>query len=642
MHLYHSGRRLVAVAALACLSATTLAACSRGDGSESTLAAFLDGWRSGNLTNVGFVAPDGQSVPAAKVTEEIKSLSGDLAKNPPALRVAQKPKVTKDTATAEIGISWPLGENQAWEYTSTVRLAKDNDKWRVIWEPAIVQHELSSGDKLGIRRTEAQRATILDGTGKPIVAGRPVVVVGVSPQLIKNLPQLTTALDAAFKSVGETVDMSHLPDQVKNAKPDAFIELITLRRPAYDQIRSRIQPLDGTVFREETWQLPPTREFARATIGSVGAVTKEILDANPGKYQEGDQVGLSGLQRQYDTQLRGKPGIVALRLREDPAGKVSETKLWERAPEPGKPIKTTLDPAVQTAADNALRAQPKRSALVAIRVSDGSVLALANGPDGGGVNLALTAQVPPGSTFKMVSTVGLLDAGAVAADTIVPCPQTFTVGGRSFKNSDNFVLGNVPFHTDFAKSCNTAFTSLAPKLGDNGLAEAGKTLGLGVPWDLGVEAYSGKVSTGGSDEERAAAIFGQGTTLVSPIALAAATAGVARGQWQQPKLMVQPAPAKPAVPGPQLKQSTVDPLRAMMREVVTAGTGTALAHVPGQPVYGKSGTAEFDSADPSKTHAWFVGWQGDIAFAVFVENGGGGSATAVPLAQKFLTALPRG
>ena len=199
----------------------------------------------------------------------------------------------------------------------------------------------------------------------------------------------------------------------------------------------------------------------------------------------------------------------------------------------------------------------------------------------------------------------------------------------------------MPFRTDFAKSCNTAFAALAPKLGDTGLAEAGRSLGLEAKWDLGVEAFTGKISTGGSAAERAAATFGQGTNLVSPIAMAAATAAVAKGQWQQPKLVLDPAPAAPAPAGPQLKASSVEPLRTMMREVVTVGSATALKDVPGGPVQGKTGTAEYDD-NPANTHAWFVGWQGDVAFAVFVEKGGGSGETAVPIAERFLRNLAAG
>ena len=55
-------------------------------------------------------------------------------------------------------------------------------------------------------------------------------------------------------------------------------------------------------------------------------------------------------------------------------------------------------------------------------------------------------------------------------------------------------------------------------------------------------------------------------------------------------------------------------------------------------MHGKTGTAEYDD-DPTNTHAWFVGWQGDMAFAVFVENGGDSTTSAVPMARRFLTAL---
>ena len=115
-------------------------------------------------------------------------------------------------------------------------------------------------------------------------------------------------------------------------------------------------------------------------------------------------------------------------------------------------------------------------------------------------------------------------------------------------------------------------------------------------------------------------------------------AAVERGQWKQPAVLLDPAPASPAPDGPQLKDSTLTQLRAGLREVVTGGTGVSLKDVPGGPVSGKTGTAEFD-ANPAHTHAWFIGWQGDLAFAVFVENGGDSTSSAVPIAETFLRGL---
>ncbi|GGM19294.1 penicillin-binding transpeptidase domain-containing protein [Micromonospora yangpuensis] len=626
------------------LAAGVLTGCSDSDGPEGSVDAFLSGWRSGDLRAVGFVAPTGDRLSADQVAQELKELSGELAGTPPELRRSGEPKVTKDTATATVAINWPL-PGGGWSYDRQLQLKRGGDDgWQVVWEPQLVHEQLTKGDQLGLRREVSSRAAVLDGAGEPIVAPRPVVRVGVQPGEVTDARKLAGQLDAAFKAIKPAlvppVDTSDLPKRLAEAKPDAFVEVVTLRKPAYDQIRSRIYDLPGTKFPTDELQLAPTREFARALLGSVDPAQADDLKAHPDRYVEGDLVGHGGLQGRYDERLRGTPGLAVIIKRTGQDGKLAptDTELFRQDPQPGAPLKTTLDVATQNAADAALRPEKRRSALVAVRISDGAVLATANGPGAPGENLAFSAQVPPGSTFKMVSALGLLDQAAVTLDGRVDCPKTFTVDGRSFKNSNDFELGSVPFRTIFARSCNTAFAALAPKLGPDGLAAAGRSLGLEGSWDLGVDAFTGKVSTGGSPVEQAAASFGQGTTLVSPLALAAATAAVARGRFEQPKLVLDPAPGQAAAPGPQLKPESVEPLRTMMREVVTKGTAKTLADVPGDPVHGKTGTAEYDD-DPANTHSWFVGWQGDVAFAVFVESGGASTDSAVPITNRFLRSL---
>ncbi|MFI6761389.1 penicillin-binding transpeptidase domain-containing protein [Micromonospora sp. NPDC050417] len=625
------------------LVATLLTGCSREAPPEQAVDDFLRGWQERKLDQVRFVDGQGQQITGPKVAEEIAFLTGDLPT--PAVRRDGEASVGGDAATAKLTVDWTLPGGTHWAYPTTVRLKRDTeDRWRIIWEPRIAHDELTEGDQLTLRRVSATRGAILDGAGAPIVTPRSIIVVGVQPSEVTDVPALVKQLETAFKAIrpaiSPPIELSDLPDRMKQAKPDAFVDVVSLRKEAYQQIKPRIYDLPGTKFREEQRELAPTREFARALLGSVDPVQKDDLDANPGVYVESDLVGHGGLQGQYEKRLRGTPANTVVISRRNPDGKIepTDTELFRTEPTPGTPLRTTIDVKTQNAADAALAPDPHRTAMVAIRISDGSVLATANGPGGGAENLALTAQVPPGSTFKMVSTLGLLDGGAVSLDAPVACPKTFTVDGRSFKNSNDFELGNVPFRTNFAKSCNTAFAAVAPKLGDTGLADAGRSLGLEATWDLGVEAFTGKVSTGGSPAERAAAAFGQGTTLVSPIAMAAATAAVAKGQWQQPKLVLDPAPPASAPAGPPLKPTSVEPLRTMMREVVTVGSATALKDVPGGPVQGKTGTAEYDD-NPAHTHAWFVGWQGDVAFAVFVENGGGSGETAVPIAERFLRNL---
>lgn len=637
-------RRVLAALAAAVLAVGAPVGCSGEDGPEASVDTFLKGWHSGDLQSVGFVDATGAKIPAAEVTKEITALSGELADTPPELRRAGDAKITADTATARVQVTWTLPGGTRWAYESPVRLKRgDDDQWQVIWEPAVVQEKLEQGDRLALRRDPAPRAGILDGTGAPIVTPRAVVRVGVQPGEVTDVKVLVRQLDGAFRAIRPAltppVDLADLPKRLAAAEPGAFVEVVTLRDEAYRQIKPRIYDLPGTRFQSDKLDLAPTREFARALLGSVDPAQADDLQAHPDRYVRGDLVGHGGLQGRYDDRLRGTPGLAVVTERQRPGepGVTTGEEVFRAEPTPGQPLKTTLDVATQNAADTALRGESRRSALVAVRVSDGAVLAAANGPGPAGENLAFTAQVPPGSTFKMVSALALLDKGAVTPATTVACPKTRVVDGRPFKNSDNFELGSVPFTTDFAKSCNTAFVSLAPQLGADGLARAGRTLGLEGQWDLGADVFTGKVSANGSATEQAAAAIGQGTTVVSPLAMAGATAGVARGHWEQPKLLLDPTPAKPAPAGPALKAESVAALRTMMRAVVTGGTGSALKDVPGEPVYGKTGTAEYDN-NPAHTHAWFVGWQGDIAFAVFVEQGGASTSSAVPIAERFLRA----
>ncbi|GAA1029701.1 penicillin-binding transpeptidase domain-containing protein [Virgisporangium ochraceum] len=625
-------KRLIGTLAMVVLVGGTLTACGEDDGAEKALRGFVSAWESGKLAGRKLADSNGVALSGDTAQAELTKTEGELASRRPKVSIKGKPDIRDTSATATVTVAWPVTDAATWTYDSTIRLVKRKDDWLPVFAPQTIVPNLPTGATLKRVEQAPDRGAVLDGAGQPLVSNRTVVIVGVEPQRITNQDVLIGVLTSIFQQINVSVDLTSLPERIRTAaSPAAFIEVVTLRKEVYDRVRTDLREVQGTVFREATQPLAPTAQFARALLGQTGEVTKEILDKNPGRYRTGDRVGLNGLQQKYDQRLRGSPGI---------AVKAGNETLFTAPQSPGPPVKTTLDVKTQNAADAALAGETRRSALVAVRVSDGAVLAVANGPTGSNLNLAFTAQVPPGSTFKMVSTYGLLDNGSVTLDTPVGCPATTAVEGRTFKNSDGLGdLGTVPMRTAFAKSCNTAFVTFAPKLGTDGLAKAGTALGLGVPWDLGIDVFSGKVSTGGSAAEQAAAAFGQGTTLVSPIAMAGAAAAVARGRWKQPVLVTDPAPANPAPDGPELKAGTLEPLRTMMREVVTSGSAVALKGLGGAPLHGKTGTAEFDSADPTKTHAWFIGWKGDVAFAVFVENGGGGAATAVPLAGKFLQTL---
>src|SRR5699024_1013520 len=93
---------------------------------------------------------------------------------------------------------------------------------------------------------------------------------------------------------------------------------------------------------------------------------------------------------------------------------------------------------------------------------------------------------------------------------------------------------------------------------------------------------------------------------------------------------------------PALDEDAAQEISDMMRRAVTEGTATKLKDVPGDPVHGKTGTAEYGAETPPRTHSWFAGFQGDLAVSVLVEDGGFGAEAAVPVAKECFDTIHRG
>ena len=135
---------------------------------------------------------------------------------------------------------------------------------------------------LAQERVAAERGGITGRGGAPIVTQTPVVDVGVQPSRATDVPALTADLARILN-----VDAGALAGRIAAAPPDAFVPVITLRRSDYDADRAELQPLPGTVFRESTLPLAPSRTFARSLLGSVGPATKEDVDGSEGRVVDG-------------------------------------------------------------------------------------------------------------------------------------------------------------------------------------------------------------------------------------------------------------------------------------------------------------------------------------------------------------------
>lgn len=552
-----------------------------------------------------------------------------------------KAAVTGARATVAFDASWTLRSAPTpFAYTGSLAMKKSaTGSWQVAWTMTDIHPKLREGDVVQAERAQPDRAALLDSNRQSLFTKTDVVTVGIEPQKVKDLDTLAGTLARVLR-----IDAGDITKEVGAAKPTAFVPVITLRKADYLKVRPQIHELRGTVFDEGTRDLPPTPDFGRQLLGRVGPATADILKTMGPGYAAGDQLGLSGLQAVFNKELSGSVGTAIRGVSTTnsvvaPGGGLTAdtVTLDTLGGKPGSAVRLTIDRKVQTAADAALSMMPQQAAIVAIRPSDGAILAVANSP-ATTYDLAMQGQVPPGSTFKIVTATSELDNKVVTADAREPCPGEKTINGRTFHNEDSFDLGTIPLASAFAHSCNTTFATLAQHLAPNALPTTAKQFGLGAAWALPVTSYSGSVPRPADATELAAESIGQGRVLTSPLAMALVAATVVKGATPDP-MLIAGQPAKATNPPSTPAAATLAALRTFMRATVTEGTATALQGVAGDPVAGKTGTAEFGNKTPPDSHAWFAGYQGDMAFAVFVYGGESSKTAAVPAAKRFLDAL---
>ncbi|WP_433497545.1 penicillin-binding transpeptidase domain-containing protein [Sphaerimonospora sp. CA-214678] len=310
--------------------------------------------------------------------------------------------------------------------------------------------------------------------------------------------------------------------------------------------------------------------------------------------------------------------------------------LIEHRPRPPKQFKTTVEWATQAAAARALDEVGHPAALVAVRPSTGEILAVADRLGGTTPRGAFEHKYAPGSTFKTITAAALLNTG-LTPDTAVECPAAYQIPNhRLIPNYHDEDHGTVTLRQAYALSCNTTFARLTiERLNADALVEQARLFGFGVPIDTGIGGTCGSLSHPENPDFLAEDSFGQGTVEATPLCMALVAAAVRSGEWRPPRLVDTPEPAAARLEAVPLQQGVADGLRTMMSAVVTEGTAAGDGLPEGTA--GKTGTAEDWQGGPD--HAWFIGYRGDVAFAVFVEHGGTGAGAAAPIAARFLRAL---
>jgi cell division protein FtsI/penicillin-binding protein 2 len=585
------------------------------------------------LKNVGYAG-----LPANQVAASFKATTAGLGSAPVTVTVRSLTR-DGDKATGSLAVAWTVAEGSTWAYTMPISLQRndvqgdDSKAWDVVakqgasmWAPG-----LDATAKLVATRTWGKRGDVLDRDGSPILEVGTVYDVAIDPARAsaETVAQLETVVEEPAGSLVAKLGAA------KASGSKAPIPVIAYREADFQARQAQLDALIGVIYPRRDQPLGPSSAFAKPLLGSYGAVTAEAIKNGKGRYVAGDYAGLSGLQGQYDAMLGGTPGVKVT------SSDKPDAPLFEKPATDGAPMTLTLDPRIQTAAELALAGSGAvPSALVAVDVVTGDLVAVANSPTLG-MNRALLGRYQPGSTLKVATTYSLLAKG-LSPSTTVPCPPSAVVDGLKVTNYEGEKFGSVPFSVDFAHSCNTAFTQLAATMGNSDVHDAAAALGVGSGWgkQLGIAGtFGGSVPVATSKTDKAATAFGQARTLASPASLAVMVASVARGSLIEPALIRTPAVAGADRAPKPLDAKAVGELRQLMRLVVTDGTGSALSSVPGGPVFGKTGTAEHGSKKPPETRAWFVGWQGNVAFAVLVEEGRSGATVAAPIAKAFLAGL---
>jgi cell division protein FtsI/penicillin-binding protein 2 len=413
--------------------------------------------------------------------------------------------------------------------------------------------------------------------------------------------------------------------------------------------RADLLARDGTVLASGPDRASSLGPVATAIVGALGPIPAERrARAEQLGYPADAQVGITGLERVFDEQLAGHPGGEL---------RAGDRLLADRVARKGAPVRTTIAPRVQAAAVTALAG--RLGGIVALRPRTGEVLAAAG--------IGFSGLQPPGSTFKIITATGVLQAGIARPTDRFPVQTSTTLSGVELQNANREACGGT-LAASFAESCNSVFAPLGAKLGAPRLVRTAEAFGFNRPTGIPGAATASIPPPDeiGDDLAVGSSAIGQGRVQATALqmAIVAATIGL-RGR--RPEVTLDPARWPGAAPTHAATTPKVArQVEKLMLGVVRHGTGAAAA-IPGARVAGKTGTAELKSTqtckpepdnaesclpeqeqDTTDTDAWFASYApaGDgaprIAVGVLLVSAGAGGDTAAPAARAVLLAALKG
>ena len=546
----------------------------------------------------------------------------------------------------------------------------------------------SESNRVQLRLIPPRRGWIVDRAGQPIAVNRSDFRVDLIPDRLKEPDRIIAELTRLLELPPDEVE--RIREELKHAagyQPVPVAENLPFDK--YAAVTIRQPELPGVAPLSAYSRFYPDGAAVAHLVGYVGTPNQQEYEKEgkaPLLITPGFKIGKEGVEKTMEMRLRGQPG--AQRVEVTAGGKLVRnlTTLQDKT---GGALPLTIDSGLQTFA--ARRLGEESGSVVVLDCLTGDILALASMPaydpnsftDGISrnewkmlsqderkplLNKALNGLYPPGSTFKPMVAMALLQAG-IDPKARVNCPGGFQLGNRFFRCLGRH--GSMTMHTAIARSCNTYFYTMGRRVGIDVISAMGKRLGFGQKFDLPV--VSQNYGTMPSAEwkkaryERSAKLverpdwtesdtlntsIGQGFVIVNPLQLAVMAGRVASGRDIQPNLIHRKRPPPAALPFP---KEHFDTVRAGMWEVVNgAGTaGRSKLELPGVEMGGKTGTAQvrrITSGQRGQSGAWKYRDHGlfvcfaptadpRYACSVVIEHGMGGARAAAPVAKDVLTYL---
>jgi penicillin-binding protein 2 len=551
-----------------------------------------------------------------------------------------------------------------------------------LWRLQVMQSDYYSlaAEKNRIRNVPvlAPRGKILDRNGRTIVDNYP----SFSALLLRDSSR-DLAADADLIAQGLDLDANEVRARIRRSASMPQYQPIFLKEDITpDELqfieahRNELPELDTIMVHR---RLYPRNGFMAHLIGYVGEVSEDMLNQPQFElYSAGDVVGISGVERQYNTLLMGQNGsrqaLVDSRGRE--VGRLGETEAV-----PGKPLKLTVDIDLQIAAEQAL--EGKNGAIVAMDPRTGEILAMVSGPtfdpndfavhvsrdqwnklvtdpDKPLLNKAIQAQLAPGSTFKIIMAVAGWQDG-IAQTLRVNCTGGAEFYGRRFGCWVKGGHGEVSLEKAIYQSCDVFFYTLAEKLGIDRIAKYATDLGLGQK--TGIDLPNEVAGVMPSEEwkiktfkqkwfagETISVGIGQGAVAITPVQLLRAISAISMGGRMVVPHVINPSdmPAGyvEAQHYTQVKNVPIDPngwnfITDAMVKVLEPGGTSPMAAIPGIEIAGKTGSAQivslatrakFKNSEALAQNGWFVGFtprrNPDVVVCVLFQGGEHGKLAA--------------